>query len=131
MRGKIACVIGRSSIVGKPLGQLLLARSATVFHCHSHTPHLEEITRQADFLFVAVGKAGLIKKEHIKVGAVVIDVGISKDAAGKILGDVDYDSVATVASAVTPVPGGIGPMTILGLLENTIMSAHRHGEKSV
>ena len=73
----------------------------------------------------------LIKKEHIKVGAVVIDVGISKDAAGKILGDVDYDSVATVASAVTPVPGGIGPMTILGLLENTIMSAHRHGEKSV
>lgn len=123
VKGKIACVVGRSSIVGKPLASLLLARDATVLHCHSRTPDLAAITRQADFLFVAVGKPGLIGKSHVKPGAVVIDVGIGKDAAGKTVGDVDSESIAGTASAATPVPGGIGPMTILGLLENTLESA--------
>jgi len=125
LAGKIACVVGRSAIVGKPLGQLLLQRNATVFHTHSRTANLASITRQADFLFVAVGKPGLIRAEHVKPGAVVVDVGIGKDAAGKTVGDVNYDDVATVAAGITPVPGGIGPMTILGLLENTIEGAKR------
>lgn len=125
LAGKTACVVGRSSIVGKPLGQLLLLRHATVIHCHSRTPNLADFTRQADFLFVAVGKPELIRAEHVKPGAVVIDVGIGKNAAGKTVGDVAYDDVARVASAITPVPGGIGPMTILGLLENTLESAKR------
>lgn len=125
VRGKIACVVGRSNIVGKPLATLLLARSATVLHCHSETPHLELITRQADFLFVAVGRAGMITKDFIKPGAVVIDVGVSKTSDGKVVGDVNFESVSETASAVTPVPGGIGPMTILGLMENTLTSARR------
>lgn len=125
LAGKIACVVGRSAIVGKPLGQLLLQRNATVFHTHSRTANLASITRQADFLFVAVGKPGLIRAEHVKPGAVVVDVGIGKNAAGKTVGDVNYDDVATVAAGITPVPGGIGPMTILELLENTIEGAKR------
>lgn len=123
--GKTACVIGRSSIVGKPLALLLLQRDATVIHCHSRTADLKSLTRQADFLFVAVGRPGLIRAEHLKPGAVVIDVGIGKDGNGKTVGDVDYEDASTVASAITPVPGGIGPMTILGLLENTLESARR------
>lgn len=122
---KVVCVVGRSAIVGKPLGQLLLRRHATVLHCHSRTKNLATFTRQADFLFVAVGKPELIRAEHVKPGAVVIDVGIGKDAAGKTVGDVDFEDVSRVASAITPVPGGIGPMTILGLLENTLESAKR------
>lgn len=129
--GKIACVVGRSSIVGKPLAQLLLQRDATVLHCHSKTKDLASITRQADFLFVAVGKPGLITRDHVKPGAVVVDVGVAKDAAGKTVGDVDYDDVATVASAITPVPGGVGPMTILGLLENTLWSAEKSGQRKM
>lgn len=125
LQGKLACVVGRSTIVGKPLASLLLARDATVLHCHSRTPDLEAITRQADFLFVAVGKPGLIGRRHVKPGAVVIDVGIGKDADGKTVGDVDYASISDTASAATPVPGGIGPMTILGLLENTLESARK------
>jgi methylenetetrahydrofolate dehydrogenase (NADP+)/methenyltetrahydrofolate cyclohydrolase len=125
LEGKIACVVGRSSIVGKPLAQLLLQKNATVFHTHSRTKDLASITRQADFLFVAVGKTEMIRAEHVKPGAVVIDVGIGKNAAGKTVGDVAYDDVAKVAAACTPVPGGIGPMTILGLLENTLESAKR------
>lgn len=120
LAGKIACVIGRSSIVGKPLAQLLLQRDATVLHTHSRTKDLASITRQADFLFVAVGKPELIRAEHVKPGAVVVDVGIGKNAAGKTVGDVLYDDVAKVAGGLTPVPGGVGPMTILGLLENTL-----------
>lgn len=123
--GKIACVVGRSSIVGKPLAQLLLQRDATVLHCHSKTTDLASITRQADFLFVAVGKPNLITRKHVKPGAVVIDIGVAKDVDGKTVGDVDYDDVASVASAISPVPGGVGPMTILGLLENTLLSAER------
>jgi len=125
LSGKIACVVGRSSIVGKPLAQLLLQKNATVLHCHSKTPNLAAITRQADFLFVAVGKAELIRAEHVKPGAVVVDVGIVKNDVGKIVGDVAYDDVAKVAAGITPVPGGIGPMTILGLLENTLDGAKR------
>jgi methylenetetrahydrofolate dehydrogenase (NADP+)/methenyltetrahydrofolate cyclohydrolase len=125
LEGKIACVVGRSSIVGKPLGQLLLQKNATVLHCHSRTKDLASITRQADFLFVAIGKTEFIHAEHVKPGAVVIDVGIGKNPAGKTVGDVAYEDVARVASAVTPVPGGIGPMTILGLLENTLEGAKR------
>jgi methylenetetrahydrofolate dehydrogenase (NADP+)/methenyltetrahydrofolate cyclohydrolase len=121
--GKIACVVGRSSIVGKPLAQLLLQRDATVFHCHSRTKDLPSITRQADFLFVAVGKPEIIRAEHVKPGAIVIDVGIGKNAEGKTVGDVAYAEVAKVAGGISPVPGGVGPMTILGLLENTLESA--------
>ncbi len=129
LAGKIACVVGRSSIVGKPLAQLLLQRDATLLHCHSRTIDLASITRQADFLFVAVGKPGMIRAEHLKPGAVVIDVGIGKDAQGKTVGDVDFASASTVASAITPVPGGIGPMTILGLLENTLEAAKNAGKR--
>jgi methylenetetrahydrofolate dehydrogenase (NADP+)/methenyltetrahydrofolate cyclohydrolase len=125
LEGKIACVIGRSNIVGKPLAQLLLQRNATILHCHSKTKNLASITRQADFLFVAVGKAEFIREEHVKPGAVVLDIGIGKDAKGKTVGDVDFDSAAKVAGAISPVPGGVGPMTILGLLENTVISAKR------
>ncbi len=124
LAGKIACVIGRSSIVGKPLAQLLLQRDATVLHCHSRTKDLASITRQADFLFVAIGKPEFVRAEHVKPGAVVIDVGIGKNAANKTVGDVAYDDAAKVAGAITPVPGGIGPMTILGLLENTLAGAN-------
>jgi methylenetetrahydrofolate dehydrogenase (NADP+)/methenyltetrahydrofolate cyclohydrolase len=129
VEGKLACVVGRSNIVGKPLAQLLLARNATVLHCHSRTKDLASITRQADFLFVAVGVPHLIKPEHVKPGAYVVDVGIAKDANGKTVGDVEYESVSKVAAGVSPVPGGIGPMTILGLLENTLESAKRRNPK--
>jgi len=128
LSGKIACVVGRSTIVGKPLAALLLARNATVLHCHSKTPDLASITRQADFLFVAVGKPGLIGKNHVKSGAVVVDVGIGKDANGKTVGDVDSAAIENLAAALTPVPGGIGPMTILGLLENTLESAKKRAK---
>jgi methylenetetrahydrofolate dehydrogenase (NADP+) / methenyltetrahydrofolate cyclohydrolase len=125
LSGKICCVVGRSSIVGKPLAQLLLAKDATVFHCHSRTNNLASITSQADFLFVATGKPEMIRSEHVKPGAVVIDIGIGKNADGKTVGDVNYEDVSKVAAGITPVPGGIGPMTILGLLENTLESAKR------
>ncbi|MBC7384633.1 MAG: bifunctional 5,10-methylenetetrahydrofolate dehydrogenase/5,10-methenyltetrahydrofolate cyclohydrolase [Cryobacterium sp.] len=128
VRGKIACVVGRSSIVGKPLAALLLARDATVLHCHSQTNDLASMTRQADFLFVAIGKGEFIRKEHVKPGAVVVDVGVSRNEDGKIVGDVAYEEVSEIAAALTPVPGGIGPMTILGLLENTLTSARRSAE---
>ncbi len=125
LAGKIACIVGRSNIVGKPLAQLLLRRDATVIHCHSRTVDLESLTRQADFLFVAVGRPGMIRAKHLKPGAIVIDVGIGKDGNGKTVGDVDFVDASTVAGGITPVPGGIGPMTILGLLENTLASARK------
>lgn len=121
--GKHAVVVGRSNIVGKPVGQLLLNEHATVTYCHSRTPDLRAMTKQADILVVAVGMAKLIKKEDVKPGAVVIDVGMNRDEEGKLCGDVDFADVQSTASYLTPVPGGVGPMTITMLLENTIESS--------
>lgn len=121
--GKHAVVVGRSNIVGKPMGQLLLQKDATVTYAHSKTPDLGSITRQADILVVAVGIAKLIQDEHIKDGAIVIDVGMNRDENNKLCGDVDFASVSPKASFITPVPGGVGPMTITMLMENTIQSA--------
>jgi methylenetetrahydrofolate dehydrogenase (NADP+)/methenyltetrahydrofolate cyclohydrolase len=121
--GQLACVVGRSSIVGKPMAILLQSRDATVIQAHSKTRNLASVTRLADLLIVAAGKKGLIKAEHVKPGATVVDVGIHRDATGLITGDVDFDSAQKVAGAITPVPGGVGPMTILTLLENTVSAA--------
>lgn len=121
--GKTACVIGRSSIVGKPLAQLLLQADATVVMAHSKTKDLPKVASSADFLFVAIGRPEFIDSSYVKEGAVVIDVGISKNAAGKTVGDVNFAEAAKKASAVTPVPGSVGPMTILLLMENTLQSA--------
>ena len=124
-RGKHAVVVGRSNIVGKPLALLLLRADATVTVCHSATPDLAHHTRQADILVAAVGRPGLITADRVKPGAVVIDVGMNRDAAGRLCGDVDFAGVARVASALTPVPGGVGPMTIAMLLSNTVTAAER------
>ncbi len=124
IEGKHAVVIGRSNIVGKPVGQLLLREHATVTYCHSRTANLSAITRQADLLIVAIGRAKLVKAADVKPGAVVIDVGMNRED-GKLCGDVDFDEVSEVASFITPVPGGVGPMTITMLLENTILSAQK------
>jgi methylenetetrahydrofolate dehydrogenase (NADP+)/methenyltetrahydrofolate cyclohydrolase len=121
--GKHAVVVGRSNIVGKPVAMLLLREHATVTICHSRTPDLAAITRQADILVVGIGRAEAIKAEHIKPGAVVIDVGINRTEDGRIVGDVAYDEACEVASAITPVPGGVGPMTITMLMKNTVDAA--------
>jgi methylenetetrahydrofolate dehydrogenase (NADP+)/methenyltetrahydrofolate cyclohydrolase len=121
--GKNAVVIGRSNIVGKPIGQLLLNQNATVTYCHSKTKDLKLHTTQADILVVAVGIANFIKAEHIKDGAVVIDVGINRNEAGKLCGDVAFDEVSEKAGYITPVPKGVGPMTITMLMYNTLKSA--------
>lgn len=123
IKGKHAVIIGRSNIVGKPMGQLLLQRDATVTYCHSRTENLEEHTKQADILIVAIGQAKFVNETHIKEGAVVIDVGMNRDENGKLCGDVDFNRVVEKASAITPVPGGVGPMTITMLLKNTLLSA--------
>ncbi len=120
LKGKTAVVVGRSNIVGKPVAKLLLDRHATVIIAHSRTADLGSITRQADLLVVAVGKAGLVDGSMIKPGAVVIDVGMNRNAEGKLCGDVDFASAEPVASWITPVPGGVGPMTIAMLMKNTI-----------
>jgi methylenetetrahydrofolate dehydrogenase (NADP+) / methenyltetrahydrofolate cyclohydrolase len=117
--GKHTVVLGRSEIVGKPTAMLLLHRNATVTICHSRTADLPAVTRRADILIAAVGRPRLITAEMVKAGAVVIDVGINR-VEGKLVGDVDFDSVAPVASAITPVPGGVGPMTVAMLLRNTL-----------
>ncbi|ATO38501.1 bifunctional methylenetetrahydrofolate dehydrogenase/methenyltetrahydrofolate cyclohydrolase FolD [Geobacillus thermodenitrificans] len=127
--GKHVVVVGRSNIVGKPVGQLFLREHATVTYAHSKTPDLAAITRQADILIVAVGKARLIGPEHVKPGAVVIDVGVNRLESGKLCGDVDFDAVKEVASYVTPVPGGVGPMTITMLLYNTMEAARQLAAK--
>lgn len=127
---KLACVIGRSSIVGKPMASLLLQADATVLHCHSKTPSLAAVSRQADILVAAVGRPRFVTSAHVKPGAIVIDVGINRDAAGRVVGDVDAASVEPIASAITPVPGGVGPMTIAMLLQNTIWAAERRQEGS-
>ncbi|HEM3177807.1 TPA: bifunctional methylenetetrahydrofolate dehydrogenase/methenyltetrahydrofolate cyclohydrolase [Streptococcus suis] len=119
LEGKTAVVIGRSNIVGKPMAQLLLDANATVTIAHSRTKNLLELARQADILVVAIGRGHFVTKDFVKPGAVVIDVGMNRDANGKLIGDVQYDEVAEVASYITPVPGGVGPMTITMLMEQT------------
>lgn len=121
--GKHAVIVGRSHIVGKPMGQLLLQKDATVTYTHSKTPDLPSFTKQADILIAAVGRSKFITKEHVKEGAVVIDVGINRDENNKLCGDVDFADVDGIASHITPVPGGVGPMTITMLLFNTVQSA--------
>ncbi|MUV39680.1 Methylenetetrahydrofolate dehydrogenase (NADP(+)) [Lentibacillus sp. JNUCC-1] len=123
MTGKHAVIIGRSNIVGKPVGQLLLNEHATVTYCHSKTKDLKALTTQADILIAAVGKPNVIKADHIKEGAAVIDVGVNRLENGKLTGDVDFEAVKEKASYITPVPGGVGPMTITMLLKNTIKAA--------
>lgn len=123
LEGKQAVVIGRSIIVGKPLSLLLLKRNATVTMCHSKTMNLQDITKKADILCVAIGREKFITFNMIKEGAVVIDIGINVTALGKVVGDVNFDEVKEKASYITPVPGGVGPMTIAMLMENTIYAA--------
>jgi methylenetetrahydrofolate dehydrogenase (NADP+)/methenyltetrahydrofolate cyclohydrolase len=125
LKGAEAVVIGRSRIVGKPLAQLLLARHATVTMCHTRTRDLAAHTRQADVLCVAAGRPAVVTGDMVKPGAWVIDVGINRLETGKLVGDVDFDTVVTRAAAVTPVPGGVGPMTIAMLLRNTLRAAER------
>src|SRR6266496_6196037 len=125
VQGRHAVVVGRSNIVGKPMALLLLQRGATVTICNSRTPDLGAMTSQADILVMATGKPRLVTAGMVKPGAVVIDVGINRLADGKLTGDVDFQSVLGTASCITPVPGGVGPMTIAMLVENTVMSAER------
>ena len=120
LEGKNAVVIGRSNLVGKPLAQLLLDRNCTVTICHSRTKNLAEITSRADIVCVAIGKAKFLKADMVKDGAVVIDVGMDRDENGKLCGDVDFADVAPKCSYITPVPGGVGPMTVMMLLANTV-----------
>ncbi|MFM9879048.1 MAG: bifunctional methylenetetrahydrofolate dehydrogenase/methenyltetrahydrofolate cyclohydrolase FolD [Burkholderiaceae bacterium] len=122
LRGKHAVVIGRSNIVGKPLALMLLAQSATVTVCHSATPNLAAMTSQGDVVVAAVGKENLLTADMVKPGAVVIDVGMNRNAQGKLCGDVDFAGVSEVAGWITPVPGGVGPMTITMLLTNTLQA---------
>ncbi len=125
LRGKHAVVIGRSNIVGKPMAMMLLAQSATVTICHSASPDLRHHTLQADVIVAAVGKRHLVTADMVKPGAVVLDVGMNRDEQGKLCGDVDFEGVRQVAGYITPVPGGVGPMTITMLLANTLISARR------
>lgn len=125
IEGKRAVVIGRSNIVGKPVAQLLLNENATVTIAHSRTKNLPEVAKEADILVVATGLAKFVKKEYIKPGAIVIDVGMDRDENNKLCGDVDFDDVIEEAGFITPVPGGVGPMTITMLLANTLKAAKR------
>ncbi len=125
IEGKNAVVVGRSVIVGKPVAMLLLAKQATVAVAHSRTRNLKELCQQADILVVAAGRAKLVTADFIKPGAVVIDVGVNRMPDGKLIGDVDFEAAKEVAGFITPVPGGVGPMTIAMLLSNTVASAQR------
>jgi methylenetetrahydrofolate dehydrogenase (NADP+)/methenyltetrahydrofolate cyclohydrolase len=125
LRGKHAVVLGRSILVGKPMALLLLNANATVTICHSGTADLPAVTRQADILVAAIGKPRFVTAEMVKPGAVVLDVGINRMPDGKLAGDVDFEAVRQVAGYITPVPGGVGPMTITMLLQNTLESAER------
>ena len=129
LTGKECVVIGRSNIVGKPMALMLLHRNATVTVCHSKTRDLPSVTRRADVLISAVGKAGFVTADMVKPGAVVIDVGMNRNQAGKLCGDVDFESVSRVAGYLTPVPGGVGPMTITMLLRSTVLSAQNRRKK--
>ena len=123
VEGKHCVVIGRSNIVGKPMAMLLLQENGTVTICHSRTKNLAEVCRQADILVAAVGRAKFVTADMVKPGATVIDVGINRDENGKLCGDVDFDAVEPIAGAITPVPGGVGPMTIALLMKNTLTAA--------
>ena len=125
LRGKHAVVIGRSNTVGKPMALLLLQANATVTICHSATSDIGHHTRQADVVVAAVGRGKVLRADMVKPGAVVIDVGMNRNEKGKLCGDVDFDAVRQVAGFITPVPGGVGPMTITMLLVNTIEAAER------
>ena len=129
LEGKNAVVIGRSNIVGKPMAQLLLSKNATVTLTHSRTHHLAKIAKKADILVVAIGRGHFVTKDFVKEGAVVIDVGMNRDENGKLIGDVKFDEVAEVASLITPVPKGVGPMTITMLMEQTYQAFVRSLEK--
>lgn len=129
LEGKHAVIIGRSNIVGKPMAQLLLDKNATVTLTHSRTRHLPQVTSQADILIVAIGQGHFVTADFVKEGAVVIDVGMNRDDNGKLIGDVEYEQVAEKASYITPVPGGVGPMTITMLLEQTYQAALRSVSK--
>ena len=123
--GKTCVVIGRSNIVGKPMSMLLLHENGTVTTCHSHTKNLAEVTKSADILVAAVGIPKFVKADMVKPGAVVIDVGMDRDENGKLCGDVDFNEVEPVAGAITPVPGGVGPMTIAMLMRNTVTASKK------
>jgi len=123
--GRECVVIGRSNIVGKPMSMLLLHKSGTVTVCHSKTKNIKEVTKRADILVAAVGIPGFVTEDMVKEGAVVIDVGINRDENGKLCGDVDFGNVSKIASAITPVPGGVGPMTIAMLMQNTLTAAKK------
>ncbi len=123
LSGKHAVVIGRSNIVGKPMAQLLVNYNATVTICHSRTKHIESLCAQADIVIAAVGRPEMVKADWVKEGAIVIDVGINRTEEGKLIGDVAFDEVSQKAAAITPVPGGVGPMTIACLLRNTLQAA--------
>ena len=124
MAGRECVILGRSNIVGKPMSMLMLRENATVTIAHSKTVNLKEVTKRADILIVAVGRPGMITRDYVKEGAVVIDVGINRDENNKLCGDVDFEDVAPVCSAITPVPGGVGPMTIAMLLNNCLESVN-------
>jgi methylenetetrahydrofolate dehydrogenase (NADP+)/methenyltetrahydrofolate cyclohydrolase len=130
LKGKEAVVVGRSNIVGKPIALLLLAQHATVTICHSRTKDLPAVTRRADILIAAIGKAHMIKADMVKDGVIVIDVGVNRLENGKLAGDVDFNEVAPKASFITPVPGGVGPMTIAMLMKNTLDAAWNKVSKS-
>lgn len=131
LTGKDVVIIGRSNIVGKPLAQCCLAKNATVTVCHSKTKNLKEHTKRADILIAAIGKGKFVTKDMVKEGAVVIDVGINRTEEGKLVGDVDFDEVEKIASYITPVPGGVGPMTVAMLMNNVIKAAREQSnEKS-
>ncbi len=125
IEGKECVVLGRSNIVGKPMALLLLGKNGTVTICHSRTKNLAEMTKRADILVVAIGKPEFVTADMVKPGAVVIDVGINRLESGKLVGDVKFDEVSELASAITPVPGGVGPMTITTLLKNTLTAARK------
>jgi methylenetetrahydrofolate dehydrogenase (NADP+)/methenyltetrahydrofolate cyclohydrolase len=124
-KGKTAVVIGRSNIVGKPMAMLLVNADATVTLCHSKTPDLKEVTKRADIVVAAIGKPKFVTADMIKKGAVVIDVGMDRDENGKLCGDVDFENVKDICSYITPVPGGVGPMTITMLMTNAYLAAIR------
>lgn len=126
LTGKEVVVVGRSNIVGKPVALLCLQKNATVTIAHSRTANLKEVCKRADVLIAAVGKAKMINREYVKEGAVVLDVGINRDENNKLCGDVDFEDVKDLVSAITPVPGGIGPMTITMLLQNTLEAFYNH-----
>lgn len=125
--GKHVVIVGRSNIVGKPMAMILMQKApgadATVTICHSRTPNIGELTRQADIIVVAIGRPKFVTADMVRPGAVIVDVGMNRDGAGKLCGDVDFEAVRSVASAITPVPGGVGPMTITMLLHNTVAAA--------